>query len=575
MPKNKPPRQRLDDIVALYNQGRMHDVVRKASAAVSEFPNDAFLYNILGAANAALGNLDEAIVSFGKAARIKPDSIEAHNNLGLALGRRGRLEEAIANFETALRLDPDSGDAHNNLGAALKQVGRLEEAMACIGRAVQLVPDHAEAHNNLGLVYQSKGRLDDAIASFSRAVQIKPRFVEAHNNLCGLYERLNRLGDLEKALEEATRSCGEGDSNILFRLAQLASRKNQHEVALGYLHKARIERILPAQKQPFFSLLGKTCDKLGRFDEAFAAFVQHKNLAATSVEAKNLNPRSYFNAILARKAEWASSEQTTWSPPGARAGGRSPIFLVGFPRSGTTLLDTILRSHPRIEVAEEKPMIPALIGVMSKAFGQMPTAANLKSLSEGDVISLQEIYFKEMKTHVSHIDDSQFLVDRSALNILHIDVIHRVFPDAKIVLALRHPCDCVLSCFMQTFKLNDALANFLSLDQSAIFYAAVMDLWLVYQQKLNLNVHVSRYEDLLEDFEGTCKQLLNFLGVEWDNNLRNYQKTALNRGKISTPSYSQVTQPLYKQGKGRWTKYRDQMEPVLPLLRPWIETLGY
>ena len=191
------------------------------------------------------------------------------------------------------------------------------------------------------------------------------------------------------------------------------------------------------------------------------------------------------------------------------------------------------------------------------------------------MLSLRDVYFNELKMHLDQDDAGKLIVDKFPLNIVDIGIIHRVFPDAKFILALRHPCDCVLSCFMQTFKLNDAMANFLSLDQSARLYAAVMELWSIYRQKLNLNVHVLKYEDLVEDFDGTCKSLISFLGLEWDDNLRNYQKTALDRSSIKTPSYNQVTQPLYKQASGRWINYRKQMQPVLPVLRPWIEAFGY
>jgi hypothetical protein len=157
----------------------------------------------------------------------------------------------------------------------------------------------------------------------------------------------------------------------------------------------------------------------------------------------------------------------------------------------------------------------------------------------------------------------------------HADIIHRVFPNAKFIFSLRHPCDCVLSCFMQTFKPNEAMANFLSLDQAARLYAAVMELWSTYRQKLDLDVHVLKYEDLVQDLESTCKPLLSFLGLEWDDNLHNYQKTAQDRESINTASYHQVIQPLYKQASGRWINYREQMQPVLPILQPWIEAFGY
>ncbi len=357
--------------------------------------------------------------------------------------------------------------------------------------------------------------------------------------------------------------------------AQLANRKNQFEDALGYLKKVQVERIQPSQKEAYFSLLGKACDKLGRFDEAFPAFVKQNELARVSVGAKKFNADRYLNSVLAHKVAWATGVKPAWTNPISGVNKKSPTFLVGFPRSGTTLLDTILRSHAQITVVEEKPMVGVLVEVMSKAFAQSPTIQNLNTLSEADVISLQDIYFKELKKHLDRADDGKLFVDKFPLNIVHAGIIHRVFPDAKFILALRHPCDCVLSCFMQTFKLNDAMANFLSLDQSAKLYAAVMELWSVYQQKLDLDVHVLKYEDLVQDLEGTCKSLISFLGLEWDDNLHNYQKTALDRSSINTPSYNQVVQPLYKQASGRWTNYRKQMQPVLPVLQPWIEAFGY
>ncbi|MGB9142941.1 MAG: tetratricopeptide repeat protein [Aestuariivirga sp.] len=571
----EPPQDQLDALNALYNQGRLEEVVRQATAITAESPNAVILYNILGAAYARLRNMDGAIASFSKALQIKPDYAEAHNNLGLALQSLGRFEEAIASFSEALHIKPDYAEAHNNLGAALKYQGRLVEAIASFSKALQIKPDHAEAHNNLGAALQDQGRLEEALASYGKALQIKPDFVQAHSNLCGLYEKQNNIEELERALEKATLYCGEDDSNILFRLAQLANRKNQFEDAVGYLEKVQVERIRSSHKEVYFSLLGKVCDKLGRFDEAFSAFVKQNELARVSVEAKKFNADRYQNSILLRKAAWTTNVKPVWTSTISGMNKTSPTFLVGFPRSGTTLLDTILRSHTQITVIEEKPMVGVLAGVMSKAFAQAPTIHDLNTLSETDVISLQDIYFKELKMHLDQAVVSKRIVDKFPLNIVHVGLIHRVFPDAKLILALRHPCDCVLSCFMQTFKLNDAMANFLSLDQSARLYAAVMELWLAYQQKLELDVHVLKYEDLVQDFEGTCKSLISFLGLEWDDNLHNYQKTALDRSSINTASYHQVVQPLYKQAIGRWVNYREQMQPVLPVLRPWIEAFGY
>ena len=557
--------------IALKNQGRFKEAVASFGKALQLKPGYAEAHNSLGTALQGQGRLDEAIASYDKALQIKPDLAEAHNNRGAALNDQGRFEEAIASFGKALGIKADYLDAYNNLGLAMQGQGRMQEAIASFSKALLIKPDYAEAHNNLGVSLHSLGLLDEAIASFGKALAIKPNYPEAHSNLCGLFEKQNNIEELERALGEATRLCGEDHLEILFRLAQLASRKNQHEVAVGYLNRIQVEKIPPSLKASYFSLLGKSCDKLGRSEEAFSAFVNQNELTLASTEAKKFSADGYLTSIQMRRDDWATDAKPNWARPVAVAGQISPTFLVGFPRSGTTLLDTILRSHPGISVVEEKPMA----GAMSKAFKQGHTIENFNGLSEAGVLELRAAYFNELKKHLDPDGGGKLVVDKYPLNIVHVGLIHRVFPDAKFILALRHPCDCVLSCFMQTFKLNEAMMNFLSLEQSAALYAAVMELWSAYRQKLNLDVHVLKYEDLVQDLEGTCKPLIGFLGLEWDDNLHNYQKTASERGSINTPSYSQIVQPLYKQASGRWTHYRKQMEPVLPVLQPWIEAFGY
>jgi tetratricopeptide (TPR) repeat protein len=633
------PQDRLNSLIALFNQGRLDKVVQQATSMVAEFPRTFVLHNILGAANAGMGNLDaavasfnkaleikpdyaeahnslgialqnlgrldEAIVGFNKALEIRPDFVEAHNNLGIALQKHGLLDEAIASFGEALKIKPDFfqvhnnlgallkdqnrldeaiasfrksllinprfAEAHNNLGAALKDQTNLDEAVTSISKALQIKPDYAAAHNNLGVILRDQGRMDEAIASFGHALRIKPDYVEAHSNLCELYEKQNNPEELERAIEKATRNCGEDNSDILFRRAQLANLKKQFVDAVDYLNKAQVKKIQPALKISYFGLLGKMHDKLGQIEEAFSAFQKQNELARASVKAKKFNADGFLNSILLRKEAWTTDAIPVWPNAKISETQISPTFLVGFPRSGTTLLDTILRSHPGICVVEEMPMVTA----MSNAFKQAQTIQNLNALPEVDVRNLREVYFKELKMHLDQGGDGKLVVDKLPLNIGYGGLIQRVFPDAKFILALRHPCDCVLSCFIQNFQLNDAMANFLSLDQSARLYAAVMALWSAYREKLNLDVHVLKYEELVQDLKGTCEPLLTYLGLEWDDNLHNYQKTALDRNRINTPSYNQVIQPLYKQASGRWVHYRKQMEPVLPVLQPWIDAFGY
>jgi hypothetical protein len=222
-------------------------------------------------------------------------------------------------------------------------------------------------------------------------------------------------------------------------------------------------------------------------------------------------------------------------------------------------------------VIEEKPIVAA----MRKHIGSLPTAEFLTHLNNHQIASLSEVYFEELYSHITIDSSHQIIIDKLPLNIINVGLIHRVFPNSKFILALRHPYDCTLSCFMQDFVLNDAMANFFTLQQSAELYNATMFLWKSYNSALNMQVCKLKYEDLILDLQGTVEPLLNFLGLDWNDNLLNYQQTALSRERIHTPSYYQVTQSLYKQAEGRWRNYQEKMEEVVSLLEPWVNEFEY
>ena len=161
------------------------------------------------------------------------------------------------------------------------------------------------------------------------------------------------------------------------------------------------------------------------------------------------------------------------------------------------------------------------------------------------------------------------------LNLIHAGEIVRIFPDAKFILAVRHPCDCVLSCFMQNFVLNDAMANFLDLKDSAEFYNYTMTLWNKYLNVLSINFHEIKYEDVVNNFEISIKKLLEFLNLPWSENVTKFYETAENRGIISTPSYDQVNKPLYSKSIGRWKNYETQFSQIISILKPWIKKYEY
>ena len=246
-------------------------------------------------------------------------------------------------------------------------------------------------------------------------------------------------------------------------------------------------------------------------------------------------------------------------------------FLIGFPRSGTTLLDTILRSHPDIEVIEEQPIFSNIENLVKEKFNTK--LENLYSISENNIKILKKQYFELLMEHTN--TKGKLLIDKMPLHTSRLPLINLLFPNAKIIFTHRQPYDTILSCFQQSFKPNSAMANLVSLKSSSIMYDQVMSAWSIYKNNLSLDFITSKYEHLIEDFDNHTSKILDFLGVGWDENVKNYRKTALERSKINTPSSSQVVQPLYKSSIEKWKNYEKYFEDCHQYLEKWVTYFNY
>ncbi len=276
---------------------------------------------------------------------------------------------------------------------------------------------------------------------------------------------------------------------------------------------------------------------------------------------------------MARRRRLFAHEAALGTPlEGTPVADPAPIFIVGFPRSGTTLLDTMLRGHPALALAEETDAVATMINAY--AGDDDAGLAALPELSRDALVRLRATYLDALARHVDPAAGAR-AVDRFGLNMVYAGEIRRVFPEARLVLLLRHPADCVLSCFMQSFRASSANASFHTLEDAAHLYDRVFDLWDCYERTLGLDAYTLRYEDLVGDVEGSCRALLEALGVAWHPGVLEHERTARARPLIRTASYGQVTRPVSPASVGRWRRYERALAPVLPVLEPWIERLGY
>jgi Putative Zn-dependent protease, contains TPR repeats len=491
---------------------------------------------------------------------------ETRHLLGVIYTIQNRCIEAEPLLRQASAESPSIAKYHSSLGNALRGLHRLEDAEMCYRRALALDPGFTDARVNLAKLLHAVQGSDEAIAEYRRVLHDRPDDLDVLASLAFLLES---SGQRDAALQTAQQGLALAPTHPAMNLvAAICERSNgQPEQALQ-----RLQAISPAGLDArlaatFHYERGLLHDRFGQTDDAWADFVAANDLQARSVPDGEVDKRRYTAELdrLAR-TDFAWLRDCTPLADGLRA----PVVLVGFPRSGTTLLDQILDSHAAIQTLEEKPIVNRLEDDIARMTGNAPDA--LAALRDDQIAALRQRYFAYVADFID-LQPGALLIDKFPLNLTRIPTILRLFPDARFILALRHPCDCVLSCFMHLFAPNDAMANFYTLADSAALYDRVMRLWQCWAPMLRQ--HRVHYERLVDDLPGEIKPLLDFLNVEWNERMARPHEHALQRGAINTPSYSQVVQPIYRRAAGRWQRYREQFAPVMPTLQPHIEYFGY
>jgi tetratricopeptide (TPR) repeat protein len=563
-----PDALHLSGLVA-HQRGDHHRAHELIAAAIGVKDAQPAFHNSLGTVLLTLDRADEAAACFRRALEIDPGYAEAHNNLGNALQRAGRLEDAVASYRRALQSRPGYAEAYYNQGRALHALDELPAAADCYRRAVDVKPDYGKALKSLGDVLGELGRTEEAAAQYLRALDVAPGDPENHAALAALWERSSALAEALAKAEEALR-LDPGNVRAVVIAARCERRLGRPEDGVARLQAFDSERLEDEARAYLLFEMAAILDRLGDYQRAFEMYADANRLNARGLQSRRVDREAYPRLIERLRSRFTPDWVSTWTPLVADETS-SPVFLIGFPRSGTTLLDQILDAHPVLHTMEEKPAIDIVKKAVEKLTGGYPDG--LASVTAEDTEKLRRVYLAEVARFMGGMPQG-ILVDKMPLNTIEVGLIYRLFPRAKILLALRHPCDVVLSGFMQAFKPNAAMVHFGDLADTARFYASVMGLWRRYAEVLPLEVLTTRYEDLVTDFEAETRKILAFLGLPWDDSVLTYAERAKSRA-IATPSYHQVVQPIYARSVGRWRNYRNQMADVLHLLRPFVDAFGY
>jgi len=493
----------------------------------------------------------------------------------MMLRSTGRIREAREIYENILRSWPREARAMSGLGYCLIRLGQRERGLAEAQRAVASDPGGPVAILELALMHLNLGEIEESIKWARRALNLGPQGAMANSILANCYERTHRI----KEGIEANKLAQKADPQnpwLKLQEAKLLARNGDLDQASSILRKtARRPGIPPELQAQAFGELGRVLDKLQRYDQAYNAFVQSGLLASRTPKAQSLKLEHRPSIINSYIQGLTEQRLKKWQPGDFEDNSWTPAFLVGFPRSGTTMTEQVLAAHSQITTLSEVPYLDHVRLEWARIVGAKPDLGLMVDQLDVDTIMhLRKTYREKAEADQEIPTGSKIVIDKVPLNIINIGLINLIFPEAKIIVAIRDPRDCSLSCFMQDFELNSAMIHFLSLDLAVRFYTQVMGAWLHFRNLITMPYIEIRYEDTVRDLEFQAKRLMAFLNLDWEPDVLQFHRAAAERA-INTPSYVAVTEPVHTRAIGRWKNYREPFAPLLPMLEPFVREFGY
>lgn len=528
---------------------------------VAREPADLESWNNLGNAYRSADNIEKAIEALRLAVALDSRTAPIRLNLATALVVAGDWDGAEAELRAMTADFPDDPNPWRELHAMLRQSGRDDEATDAIEAALKRAPDDKELLLGLGGHLSYIQRAVEAETAYRRVLDLEAGNSLAHLGLALIFDANNRTDELTAIVRQAEdRGIGSQSLNFMRALDHRRARR----FAEGLAAMEQVPEDLESARRAH--LMGQLLEGVGRYDEAMESYARMNAFLVEEIPQGEARGAEYREAIRARRDSLSKAWVDGWRQELERDSRPSPVFLVGFPRSGTTLLDTMLMGHPSIEVLEEEP-------TLHEAFRTI-NHNDLPNATDEQIRTARDGYFATAAS-LTQLKPGNLLIDKNPLAMNALPYIRRLFPDARIILALRHPCDCVLSCYVTNFNLNDGMASFTQLDTAAELYDLSFSYFERAQELMPMPTHKVVYENVVADRARELRALFEFLELDWHDAVLDHQSTAMNRGRIKTASYAQVVEPIYKRSAGRWQNFRKHLDPVMPVLGPWAEKFGY
>ena len=562
--------------VTLLQLGRMDAAEDQFKKAVTLKPDYAESLFNLGNVSQKRGKLAEAEATYKRALALKPDFTEAHNELGNMLKSAGRLDECLGSYERAIALRWDFLEARNNLGNALHDLGRLEEAEVCFRLALEFGPSNAEVHNNLGTTLMGRGKLDEAEACFRKAIIHDPNFGEAYNNLGTALEELGQLTEAETSyraaidLIPAYAKAQANLGNTLRSLGKLEEAKASYSRAIAFqpdfteaYHALSAIKKFDAKDREVLEMrnlhqnnslseehqcqicfaLATVSENLGDFAAAFEYYSEGNALRRKHLGHDRALVTESFKKLKSNYANLAASrlEETGITP------AKFPIFIVGMPRSGTTLVEQIISSHSVVAGGGELPFV-------AKHGGEL--ASGISTINIAAMRQFREQYLSATQPKWGH---NIYLTDKMPQNFRFLGLIASVFPEAKIIHVKRRAAAVVWANYT-TYFAKKGLSYCYSLSDILHYYCEYSDLMRYWKQSLGERIYDLEYESLTINQNQETRKLIEHLDLAWEDACLLPQS---NKRQVATASSVQVRKPVYQGSSERWERYRPYLNGAL------------
>lgn len=538
--------------ITLQKQRKFGEAASNLRQAVLLNPKYVEAHNELGAALQMSGSpLVKVVECYRQAIALNPAYAEAHYNLAKALRAMALIDEPLAHFREAVRLRPGMIKAHGELGLLLTDIGSFDLAVATYQEAFRHHPDNPDLYYQYGMLLMSMGRNQEALNSFRRVLELRPGSARAY---AGMAKVCERLGDFEGGYDllRPFLEKGETDTDVVLTFVVLAGHLGRQSEARDLLERSLNGRMSVEIRKAMHFALGKLYDEAKDYDQAFSHYRSANDLVKEKFDLKK-NERMFAELKSVFNAENNSRR------PCATNKSRLPVFIVGMPRSGTSLVEQILASHPDVHGAGELIDMDQLIAKLPASLGgKLPYPACVDAMKSEQADQIAERHLAKL---AQLSPESSRVTDKMPHNFMALGLIDILFPGARVIHCLRDPVDTCLSIYSLPFSAVHSYAA--DLARLGAYYLQYQSLMAHWKKVLRIPILEVQYEEIVANQEEMSRKMIAFCGLEWNENCLHFYES---KRVVTTPSYDQVRRPIYKKSVARWKNYESHLGQLIAAL---------